>query len=157
MLLEREVKRPTLPRQSVVKPHLLSHGTTEVRDLKKARRFFEEFLGLDCVQIAPNAIIVYLGLKFHIVCLQTGDRLTKRLNVLNHWGLEVSTPEEVLEAHKKAHELKDVYGILSITTPETVGGRNSFYIEDQDHNFWEIQFYDGVLHDDFTDFGDVTA
>ena len=30
----------------------------------------------------------------------------------------------------------------------------SFYLEDLDHNWWEIQCYDGFQHDDMFDFGD---
>ncbi|UUZ71156.1 hypothetical protein LP415_18650 [Polaromonas sp. P1(28)-8] len=33
-------------------------------------------------------------------------------------------------------------------------GVYGFYLEDQDHNWWEFQYYDGVQHDDMFDFGD---
>ena len=33
-------------------------------------------------------------------------------------------------------------------------GVYSFYLEDLDHNWWEIQSYDGFQHDDMYDFGD---
>jgi hypothetical protein len=34
-------------------------------------------------------------------------------------------------------------------------GVYSFYLEDLDHNWWEIQYYEnGFQHDDFFDFGD---
>ena len=42
-------------KQSVVKPYVLSHGTLEVFNLQKSRRFYEEFLGLQCVRHANPA------------------------------------------------------------------------------------------------------
>jgi hypothetical protein len=30
----------------------------------------------------------------------------------------------------------------------------SFYLEDLDHNWWEIQYYPGVQNEDLFDFGD---
>jgi hypothetical protein len=33
-------------------------------------------------------------------------------------------------------------------------GVYSFYMEDRDHNWWEIQCFDGFQHDDMFDFGD---
>ena len=31
---------------------------------------------------------------------------------------------------------------------------NSFYLVDLDHNWWEVQCYEGFQHDDMFDFGD---
>lgn len=154
--MQPPVVKPATAAGSVIKPRVLSHGTAESRDLVRTREFYEKFLGLSCVQISAGAIAASAGVKFHIVCLQTGDRLRKHLTLLNHWGLEVGSPEEVHEAHRKAHELKGVYGIEAIMPIENVGGRMSFYLEDFDHNWWEIQYYNGCMHDDFYDFGDVT-
>src|SRR5437879_7186616 len=51
--------------QALVKAFVLSHGTMEVYSLKESRKFYEEFLGLECVRHARPAIVVRLGLKFH--------------------------------------------------------------------------------------------
>ena len=59
-------------RQSVIKPYCMSHGTLEVYSLKASRRFYEEFLGLECVRHGKPATIlfyfalIYSGLKFFI-------------------------------------------------------------------------------------------
>ena len=37
-------------RESVIKPWLMSHGTMQSYNLKESRRFYEEFLGLECVR-----------------------------------------------------------------------------------------------------------
>lgn len=36
-------------------------------------------------------------------------------------------------------------------------GVYSFYLEDLDHNWWEVQHYDGFQHDDMYEFGDRFA
>ena len=61
------------------------------------------------------------------------------------------------EAWRKAHELKDVYKIGKIMPIAQQHGVYSFYFEDLNHSWWEIEYYDGFLHDDFFDFGDRYA
>ena len=71
--------------QALVKAFVLSHGTMEVYSLKESRKFYEEFLGLECVRHARPAIVVRLGLKFHIVAVEVGEAVHP-VNVLNHWA-----------------------------------------------------------------------
>src|SRR5512138_1185632 len=85
--------------RAIVKAFVLSHGTMEVYNLKESRRFYEEFLGLECVRHAKPAISVRCGLKFHIVAVEVGQSLHP-VNVLNHWGVDVGSKEEVDKAHK---------------------------------------------------------
>src|ERR1044071_82043 len=80
--------------QAIVKAFVLSHGTMEVYNLKESRTFYEEFLGLECVRHAKPAIVVRLGLKFHIVAVEVGEAVHP-VNVLNHWGMDVRSKEEV--------------------------------------------------------------
>jgi hypothetical protein len=139
--------------KSIVKPYVLSHGTMECHSLKQTREFLEEFLGMEVVRHAPPGMLVRCGMKFHIVCLEVGDKVRPN-TVANHWGLDVRTKEEVDEAHAKLTELKDHYGIKTITRPQMQHGVYSFYFECMNSSWWEIQWYDGFLHDDFFDFGD---
>jgi catechol 2,3-dioxygenase-like lactoylglutathione lyase family enzyme len=138
---------------SVVKPYLLSHGTMQCYNLRESRRFYEEFLGLECVRQGKPAIFVRCGMKWHIVCVQAGNHV-KPAHLHQHWGLEVASREAVDEAHRKANELKDRYKIGKIYPPSLQHGVYSFYFEDLDHNWWEILHYDGFQHDDAFDFGD---
>jgi catechol 2,3-dioxygenase-like lactoylglutathione lyase family enzyme len=121
--------------------------------LKATRKFYEEFLGLEVVRHAPPGMVFRCGLRFHVVCLEVGNKVHP-LTLMNHWGLDVETKEEVDRAHARALELKDRYGIKQVLPIEMQHGVYSFYLEDQDYNWWEIQHYDGYLHDDFFDFGD---
>jgi len=147
--------RAALPvRRSIVEPYCLSHGTLECRDLKQSRRFYEEFLGLECVRHAITAMSVRLGMRFHIVCVQVGDQVHP-CHVLNHWGLDVTSRAAVDDAHSKALAHQEAYGIRRVLDVHDMHGVYSFYLEDLDHNWWEVQHYDnGFLHDDYFDFGD---
>ena len=139
---------------SVVRGAIMSHGTMECYNLTESRKFYEEFLGLECVRQGLPAMFVRCGLKFHIVALQAGDDL-KPARIQQHWGIEVGSREEVERIHKAAIELKDKYKIGVIHEPTLMHGTYSFYFEDLDHNWWEVAFYDGFQHDDAFEFGDL--
>ena len=143
-------------RDSIVKPYLLSHGTLECYNLNETRKFYEEFLGLESVRHAPIGMAVRLGLKFHIICLQVGDTL-QPVSLGNHWGVDVESQEKVDEAHRNALQYKSKYKIREIASPTTQHGAYSFYMEDLDRNWWEIQYIPNFLHDDLFEFGDVFA
>lgn len=141
-------------RRSVLKPFCLGHGTLECFSLAESRRFYEEFLGLECVRHSKPAMSFRLGMRFHVVCVEVGDQIHP-CNLLNHWGLDVASRDEVDEAHRLAYQYKDKYKIRQIHDVQDMHGVYSFYFEDLDHNWWEIQYYEGgFCHDDYFDFGD---
>ena len=149
----KDALAPLDTRNSVVKPEYLSHGPLECYDLKESRKFYEEFLGFECVRHAKPALAIRCGMRFHIVCLEVGD-LVHPCHVDNHWGIDVESPEEVERIWKAANDLKDKYGIREVRDLVKQHGVYSFYLEDRDHNWWEFQHYDGVQNDDMFDFGD---
>ncbi|OVZ60252.1 hypothetical protein CDO44_09115 [Pigmentiphaga sp. NML080357] len=138
---------------AIVHPYVLSHGTLECYDIEKSRRFYEEFLGLECVHHAVRGLSIRCGMKFHIVCLEVGERL-RPANVFQHWGLDVATPGEVEAAWEAARSLQAEYEIRQVLSIRNQHGVYSFYLEDLDHNWWEIQHYDGFQHDDVFRAGD---
>jgi len=141
-------------RTSVVQPYCLSHGTLECYSLPASRKFYEEFLGLECVRHGKPAMVIRLGMRFHVVCVEVGDQIHP-VNVLNHWGVDVATREQVDAAHRDALAFRDKFKIRQVLKPQEMHGVYSFYMEDLDHNWWEIQHYqNGFQHDDFFDFGD---
>jgi catechol 2,3-dioxygenase-like lactoylglutathione lyase family enzyme len=140
---------------SIVKPYVLSHGTLECYSLKASRRFYVEFLGLDCVQHGPRSMALRCGMKFHIICVEVGQKL-RPVGYLNHWGVDVASKQAVDDAHAAAIAHRDTYGIGKVTDTVDQHGVYSFYFEDLDHNWWEIQHYEaGFQHNDIFDFGDV--
>src|SRR2546429_9799018 len=91
-LLPEEKPRPAL------KLRFLSHGTLESRDLAFSRRFYEEFLGLQIVQTSPISLLIRLGGPNTIAVVYS--KQAHEMNLLNHNGLDVSSREEVDEAHR---------------------------------------------------------
>lgn len=139
--------------KSIVKPFVLSHGTMEVYSLKESRKFYEEFLGLECVRHAKPGMAVRCGLKFHIIAVEVGEGVHP-VNVLNHWGMDVATKEQVDEAYAAALKYQEKYKIRQVLKPVMQHGVYSFYMEDLDHNWWEIQYYPGFQDEDLFDFGE---
>jgi catechol 2,3-dioxygenase-like lactoylglutathione lyase family enzyme len=148
----------TVPeRQSVIKPYCLGHGTLECFSLSESRPFYEEFLGLEVVRHAKPSMALRLGMRFHVICVEVGDQVHP-CNVLNHWGLDVGTKAAVDQAHSDALKHREKYAIRQVLPAQNMHGVYSFYLEDRDHNWWEIQYYEnGFQHDDFFDFGDRFA
>jgi hypothetical protein len=58
--------------------------------------------------------------------------------MLNHNGLDVATREEVDKAYEIVMAEKDKWGITKVTKPVDQHGTRSFYLVDQDENWWEI-------------------
>ena len=138
---------------SIVKPYVMSHGTMECYSLKESRRFYEEFLGLECAVHSPTSMAIRCGLKVHITAVEVGDALHPG-NLLNHWGLDLESRDAVDKAYKDSVASKERYRIGEVKQPMERHGVYSFYLQDLDGNWWEIQHYDGFLHDDIFDFGD---
>lgn len=141
---------------SVVKPYLLGHGTLECYKLSESRKFYEEFLGLEAVRHGASSMAIRCGLKWHVVCVETGSALNP-CNLFNHWGLDVHSAAAVDAAYQAAVEMQDKYKIRQIQPPIAQHGVYSFFLEDLDHNWWEVQYYDGLQSEDMFDFGDRFA
>jgi predicted lactoylglutathione lyase len=98
-------------------------------------------------------MVIRLGLKFYIVAVEVGDDL-QPAQLLNHWGLDFGSQEEVDSSYREVLEHKDEWGLLQVMAPISRHGVYSFYLQDFDTNWWEIQYYPGYIHDDLFDFGD---
>lgn len=128
--------------QPLNQPTILSHGTITCRDMAVSRRFYEEFLGLDCVRIAKGGLLLRKGGYCGIVCLEVGDHV-KPVDRQHHWGLDLDSIEAVDRALALAHEKQAHYGIQRISRIATHHGTYSFYFQDLDGNFWEFQYAGG--------------
>src|SRR5216110_708128 len=114
----------------------LSHGTLESRDLAFSRRFYEEFLGLEIVQTSPISLLIRLGGPNTIAVVYS--KQAHEMNLLNHNGLDVSSREEVDEAHRIVCAHADKWRLKKITKPHLQHGTYSFFFWDADDNCWEI-------------------
>ncbi|UUZ71157.1 VOC family protein [Polaromonas sp. P1(28)-8] len=94
---------------SVVKPEYLSHGTLECYNLENSRRFYDEFLGFECVRHAKPSMAIRCSMKFHIVCLEVGE-LLHPATIDNHWGIDVPSIAEVDRIWQAARPERQVQG-----------------------------------------------
>ena len=133
---------PSLPKpistSAVVDSQRLSHGTLECRDLNKSRVFYEEFLGLDAVYHGERTMLIRKGGYWSVVCVNRGDKV-RPMGPLNHWGIDVASRELVDEARQKAIQYQEKYGIRKVNQALDQHGVYSFYLQDLDGNWWEIQ------------------
>ncbi len=120
----------------VLNINFISHGTLEVVDLQASRRFYEEVLGLECMQNSPVSLMLRLGGDHIYVAVQTGKK--NGMGLMNHNGLDVSSDEAVNRAHELLQQVKDEYGIGKIQPPHKQHGAYSFYFQDRDDNWWEV-------------------
>jgi catechol 2,3-dioxygenase-like lactoylglutathione lyase family enzyme len=121
------------------RPIMLSHGTITCRDLAASRRFYEEFLGLDCVRHVERGLLLRKGGYCSIVCLEVGDHV-KPVDRQHHWGIDLGSRAEVDRALALAHEHQEKYGIQKISRITERHGDYSFYFKDLDGNYWEFQY-----------------
>jgi catechol 2,3-dioxygenase-like lactoylglutathione lyase family enzyme len=132
----------------VLRPKIVSRGTIVSRDLARARRFYEEFLGLECADYAPGAMLVRdrdpLGMRQRAgnpywvmdVRERKGDWST---NLFKHWGIDVASNAEVERVHAFAVAHKERLGLKTVRNPRLQHGTYSFYLEDEDGNWWEVE------------------
>ncbi len=120
-------------------PKIFSHGTLECRSLRESRPFYEEFLGLETVQHSRVSMLLRKGQYWSLVCLEVGDKV-RPLGVRNHWGLDLSTREDVERAHALALEHQQTYGIQKVMRLTEIHGTYGFYFQDRDGNWWEFQY-----------------
>ena len=122
--------------EPLLKLNFLSHGTIECKDLERARRFYQELLGLEVVQTSAVSLQLRLNSATTITCVKAAGE--NKGSVLNHFGFDVATRDEVNDAYEIVVAHKHDYGILKLTKPAEQHGGYSFYIQDADGNFWEI-------------------
>ena len=122
--------------EPVVKVQRIGHGTLEVVDLAKSRRFYEEVLGLEVIQPSARSMMIRLGTDHTYAVVETGKE--SGMTMLAHNGLDVGSEEEVHASHDRLVSVKDEYGIKQITDVRHMHGDTSFYFADPDGNWWEI-------------------
>jgi catechol 2,3-dioxygenase-like lactoylglutathione lyase family enzyme len=144
-MVSTQLERPT----PAIRTTSLERGTFLTRDLTAARRMFEEVLDLECVKYAPGSLYVrerghrpgeplagepYLVLEVHEV-----EKISNPQSFLNHWGVFVATQSDVDRAYAALVANKERYGIRNIQKPKVNHGAYSFYFDDADSNWWEVE------------------
>jgi len=110
----RRTEKPLVPIE------MISHGTLTSLDLQKSRRFYEEVLGLEVIQVSTVSMLARKGTDHVYVIVETGEPST--MGMFDHNGIDVATREAVDEAHAVLTGNKSQYGLGRITkapTPST--------------------------------------
>lgn len=129
---------------SIVKPIGLGRGTLVTRDLGVTRRFLEDLLGMECVQTAPDQMLARhrhdRGAKnYWVLEIRKVAEIAHPQRLVNHWGFMVASNADVDRAHAVASARKDEYGLKRVHPPKGNHGSYSFYFEDLESNWWEIE------------------
>jgi len=131
-ITDRSTKTPLL------KTGILNHGTLHVRDIAKSRRFYEEVLGIECIQTSPLSLMIRKGTAHVYAVVEQPAGIHPPMTMLNHNGFEVGSLGEVEAAHELIATIKEEYGIKKVMPISHMHGDASFYFMDQDDNWWEI-------------------
>lgn len=133
---------------SVLKPVILSRGTTVVQNIANAKRFYEDFLGLECVEYESGAMLARdrdpqnirhrNGAPYWVMDIRE-SRGAWHTNLFKHWGVDVSSNAEVDRVHAYASAHAVEFGIKTVRKPRMQHGTYSFYLEDADGNWWEVE------------------
>jgi catechol 2,3-dioxygenase-like lactoylglutathione lyase family enzyme len=127
----------------------LERGTFLTTDLAAARRLFEEVLDLETVRYAPDALYVrerghgpgepLAGEPYLVLDVREVPVIANPQAMLNHWGVFVATQSDVDRAYATLLENKDRYKLRKVQKPRAAHGAYSFYFEDADSNWWEVE------------------
>jgi hypothetical protein len=137
MSLTEEDTKPVAKVEPALKLNFLSHGTLDSRDLAFSRKFYEEFLGFQVVQTSPISLLIRKG-GDHTIAVVFSKKGLGEMNLLNHNGIDVTTKEEVDEAHRVTVANAETWKLTKISKPYLQHGTYSFYFWDADDNCWEI-------------------
>jgi catechol 2,3-dioxygenase-like lactoylglutathione lyase family enzyme len=144
-MVSTQLERPA----PAIRTTSLERGTFLTTDLAAARRLFEEVLDLECVEYQRGSLYVrerghrpgerladqpYLVLEVHQV-----EKIPNPQAFLNHWGVFVATQSDVDRAYATIVANKDRYGIRNVQKPKANHGAYSFYFDDADSNWWEVE------------------
>lgn len=129
---------------------LLVGGTLATTDIKSARKFYEEFLGLDCVSHGPKQLLLRDqkskqemeagGTYFFVLEVTEVDEIGRQQVPLNHWGITVDRQEEVDRIRAAAIDRTDEFGIQKVMPITGLHGAYGFFLADRDMNWWEIEY-----------------
>lgn len=125
-------------KEPLIKAQRIGHGTLEVADLRKSRRFYEEVLGLECIQVSMVSMLIRLGTDHTYAVVQTGKKTRADMNLLNHNGLDVGSREEVDRIQDLMASIQDEWGLKAVQPISQVHGDYAFYMCDFDGNWWEF-------------------
>jgi catechol 2,3-dioxygenase-like lactoylglutathione lyase family enzyme len=137
------------PPPTAIRTTSLDRGTFLTTDLAAARRLFEEVLDLETVRYAPDAIYVrerghrpgepLAGEPYFVLDVCEVPAIEHPQGMFNHWGVMVESQSAVDLAYEALTANQERYKIKRVQKPRAAHGAYSFYFEDADANWWEVE------------------
>ena len=135
---------------SHIKPTLLISGTFVTRDLARTRRMCEDLLGLECVEPEKGVLLIrerghrpgekLAGQPYWILKTRKVGDIAVPQEMLNHWGVSVSSQAAVDAAFDRVNAQQKEFGLGRVQKPRFRHGSYAFYFVDSDSNWWEVEY-----------------
>jgi catechol 2,3-dioxygenase-like lactoylglutathione lyase family enzyme len=135
---------------SHVKPTQLISGTFVTTDLARTRRMCEELLGLECVAPEKGTLLIrenghqpggaLAGQPYWVLEAREVAAVEVPQEMLNHWGVFVTSQAAVDAAFEKVNAHQKAFGIGRVQKPRFRHGSYAFYFVDGDSNWWEVEY-----------------
>lgn len=120
-------------------PQAFTHGTIQCENLEASRRFYENVLGLEVVQLWPNSIYVkHPSTPWYVVNLQAPSDQRQYLGRRQRFTLAVESAQAVRKAHGWLREGGLELGITELDEIRESDGAAYFLLRDLNKNWWEI-------------------
>jgi hypothetical protein len=139
-----------VPTDSIVRPLGLFRATFASTDLDATRRFCEELMGLECVRHRSDGLLIRgsgfgSGAErkdepYWVLEVRKVAKIDHPQEMLNHWGVFVTTEAAVDRAYEVALANQEQYKLRRVQKPRMQHGSYSFYMTDADSNWWEVEY-----------------
>lgn len=129
------------PKGSIVPAGPISYVALECKNLAATARFYREYLGVDVEPGGPGYFFSRGNGGVHVVVVERGDELMEQ-TVMNHHGVTLWCDEAGIDAlHAATKAVASEFGIKKVMPATHQHGSYSFYMQDQDTNWWEIEMW----------------
>jgi catechol 2,3-dioxygenase-like lactoylglutathione lyase family enzyme len=131
------------PRNAIVLAGPISYVTLECRDLQESLRFYRDFLGVDVEQPGERYFFTRGNGGVRAIVVERGDALLDQ-PVQNHHGITLHAERAKIDELRAAALASQVeFGIRKVHRAVDQHGSYSFYMQDRDTNWWEIEVWEG--------------
>jgi catechol 2,3-dioxygenase-like lactoylglutathione lyase family enzyme len=134
----------------MIKPIALSKTHMECRDLRESLAVMTDLLAFEKIsETAGEATLKHPNSPWVLVLHEAGpDAPAKPMH--NHWGVRVTTKEEVDKAYEYLTAHKEQYKLGAIGRPTWSHGSYSCYFVEPGTNGWEIECYEDFARKEAT-------
>lgn len=133
-----EIPQDAEPRDSLVPAGPISYVTLECRDMQKTMRFYREFLGIDAQQQGRNYFFSRGNGGVCVIGIQVEQPMPQP--VLNHHGITLRGESQLIDRLRDSVVRNaDEFGVMKVLPATSQHGSYSFYMQDLDTNWWEIE------------------